>query len=248
MLWCGYFRAGPFRFTASFPERGAEKRLRAVNSTPTGSRHGHEPVGVDFNDEGTAVGATGAPFAGAHPLGLHEFAQPAQPVLKYNVYASLNSFTPKLGARGGSRRLPPVSLVSLFSHNPPRRIRRSGIRQAIRRVVTGQRWLAFSSIPYAKRRWEQLNSGPFWVRGGNYPLAVTYCRDIGTCQYPGSRHKYQSQCDDECNENPGVAQALFGFRLEVVASLDLTCSLDRAGRRAANLNLMRLFPKTCLPD
>src|SRR2546426_12829583 len=38
-----------------------------------------------FNDEGTAVGATGAPFAGAYPLGLHEFAQPAQPVLKYNV-------------------------------------------------------------------------------------------------------------------------------------------------------------------
>src|SRR6266699_4923112 len=85
MLWCGYSRAGPCRFTASVAERGAEKRLRAVNSTPTGSRHGHEPVGVDFNDEGTAVGATGAPFAGAHPLGLHEFAQPAQPILKYNV-------------------------------------------------------------------------------------------------------------------------------------------------------------------
>ena len=94
----------------------------------------------------------------------------------------------------------------------------------------------------------QKNSGG--SRGGNYPLTVTFSlsRDIETCQYPGGHHKYQSQRDDECNENPGVAQALFGFRLEVVASLDLTCSLDRAGRRAANLNLMRLFPKTCLPD
>ncbi len=26
MLWCGYSRAGPFRFTASFPERGAEDK------------------------------------------------------------------------------------------------------------------------------------------------------------------------------------------------------------------------------
>src|SRR5260370_22719118 len=26
MLWCGYCRAGPFRFTASFPERGAEDK------------------------------------------------------------------------------------------------------------------------------------------------------------------------------------------------------------------------------
>jgi hypothetical protein len=32
-----------------------------------------------------ANGATGAAFAGAYPLGLHDFAQPAQPVLKYNV-------------------------------------------------------------------------------------------------------------------------------------------------------------------
>jgi hypothetical protein len=51
-------------------------------------------------------------------------------------------------------------------------------------------------------------------RGGNYPLAVTFSlsRDIGTCQYPGGHHKYQSQRDDDCNENPGIAHGLFGLR------------------------------------
>src|SRR6266699_6339845 len=51
---------------------------------------------------------------------------------------------------GGSRRVSHVSAVSLFSHAPPgysccsqasgaRRIRRSDIRRALRRVVAGQR-------------------------------------------------------------------------------------------------------------
>ena len=81
----------------------------------------------------------------------------------------------------------------------------------------------------------QTNSGG--SRGGNYPLAVTFSlsRDIGTCQYPGGHHKYQSQRDDECNENPGIAHALFGLRQRATASLDLTGSPDRAGRRVANL-------------
>ena len=76
-----------------------------------------------------------------------------------------------------------------------------------------------------------------WSRGGNYPLAVAFSlsRDIGTCQYPGGHHKYQSQRDDECNENPGIAHALFELRQRATASLDLTGSLDRAGRRVANL-------------
>src|SRR5713101_5231109 len=81
----------------------------------------------------------------------------------------------------------------------------------------------------------RTNSGG--SRGGNYPLAVAFSlsRDIGTCQYPGGHHKYQSQRDDECNENPGIAHALFGLRQRATASLDLTGSPDRAGRRAANL-------------
>src|SRR6266487_3995194 len=99
MLWCGYSRAGPFRFTASFPERGAEKRLRAVNSTPSGSRHGHEPVGVDFDDEGTAICATCAPCVGAHLLRLLDFAQAAQPVLKHNHTQLL---THQLQTQGGA--------------------------------------------------------------------------------------------------------------------------------------------------
>jgi len=81
----------------------------------------------------------------------------------------------------------------------------------------------------------RTNSGG--SRGGNYPLAVAFSlsRDIGTCQYPGGHHKYQSQRDDECNENPGIAHALFELRQRATASLDLTGSLDRAGRRVANL-------------
>ncbi len=81
----------------------------------------------------------------------------------------------------------------------------------------------------------QTNSGG--SRGGNYPLTVTFSlsRDIETCQYPGGHHKYQSQRDDECNENPGIAHALFGLRQRATALLNLTGSPDRAGRRVANL-------------
>ncbi|HYU46680.1 MAG TPA: hypothetical protein VEK84_10960 [Terriglobales bacterium] len=58
-------------------------------------------------------------------------------------------------------------------------------------------------------------------------MAVTFSlsRDIGTCEYPSGHDKYQSQHDDECDENPSVAQALFGLRLKVTASLDLTRAL-----------------------
>ena len=57
----------------------------------------------------------------------------------------------------------------------------------------------------------------------------------GTCQHPGGDHKYQSQHDDESDENPCVAEALFGLLLRATASLDLTRSPDCAGRRVANL-------------
>src|SRR6266567_78796 len=38
MLWCGYSRAGPFRFTASFPERGAEERVSLKIKQPRRNR------------------------------------------------------------------------------------------------------------------------------------------------------------------------------------------------------------------
>src|SRR6266849_1216425 len=81
----------------------------------------------------------------------------------------------------------------------------------------------------------RTNSGG--SRGGNYPLAVAFSLgpDIGTCQYPGGHHKYQSQRDDECNENPGIAEALFELRQRVTASLNLARSTDCAGRRVADL-------------
>ena len=71
----------------------------------------------------------------------------------------------------------------------------------------------------------QTNSGG--SRGGNYPLTVTFSlsRDIETCQYPGGHHKYQSQRDDECNENPGIAHALFGLRQRAArVARSRTCS------------------------
>src|SRR5713101_6465031 len=86
----------------------------------------------------------------------------------------------------------------------------------------------------------RTNSGG--SRGGNYPLAVAFSlsRDIGTCQYPGGHHKYQSQRDDECNENPGIAHALFGLRQRA------TASLDQEGEAKAAMKTL-ISPKNIIP-
>ena len=68
-----------------------------------------------------------------------------------------------------------------------------------------------------------------------WPLLARSAGTSEPCQYPDGHHRYQSQRDDECNENPCVAEPLFGLRLRASAPLDFAGSPDCLRRRAADL-------------
>ena len=87
----------------------------------------------------------------------------------------------------------------------------------------------------APNGWRSLYRTEHLDRSSGTASARTGTASSRTCQHPGGDHKYQSQYDDESDENPCVAEALFGLLLRVTASLDLTRSPDCAGRRVANL-------------
>jgi hypothetical protein len=55
------------------------------------------------------------------------------------------------------------------------------------------------------------------------------------CEHPGCDHKYQSHYDDECDENPCIAETSFGRPPRVSTPPDGLGSLDCSQRRIANL-------------